>query len=213
MRKLIFTIAFAITTILTVSAQEIGSVLLPMPESIVFGLEAAQKNLLISDTKDTTQIVVDRGTYGDMKRLAISPDYIALQTSEAGTIQIKLLPLINDSKIVCLVKTVCGSNGVCDSQMQFYTTTWIPIPQTDLLPAKNKDWFIKPDVDRQSQDFINAYAALDMTPMKFTLSPNTTSLTAEYDIKDYLSEEDYKKIEPYLTGEPKVFTWDKSSYK
>ncbi len=213
MRKLIFTIAFAITTILSVSAQDISSVLLPMPESIVFGLEAAQKNLLIGDTKDTTQIVVDRGTYGDLKRLAISPDYIALQTSEAGTIQIKLLPLINDSKIVCLVKTVCGSNGVCDSQMQFYTTTWIPIPQADLFPAKNKDWFIKPDTNRQSEDFINAYAALDMTPMKFTLSPDTTSLTVEYDIKDYLSEEDYKKIQPYLTGEPKVFTWDKSSYK
>lgn len=44
------------------------------------------------------------------------------------------------------------------------------------------------------------------------LSPKDTSLSVYYDIKKYLSEEDYKKIEPFLLENPKIFYWDKSSY-
>ena len=213
MKKIVFTIAFTLTSVFYASAQEIGSIFLTMPENIIFGLEAAQKDLLVSNPGDTTEITVDRGTYGEIKRLAMSPDFISLQTSEVGTTQIKLLPLINDSKIVCVVKTVCGQDSLCDSQIQFYTTKWLPINQGDLFPKRNKEWFIKPDAERDTQDFKNAYAALDLNPMKITLSPADNSLTLAYDIKKYLSEEDYKKIQPYLIEEPKIFNWDKSSYK
>lgn len=213
MKKIVFTIAFIITSVISLPAQEIGSIFLTMPENIIFGLEAAQKDLLVSNPGDTTEIKVDRGTYGEVKRLAMSSDFISLQTSEVGTTQIKLLPLINDSKIVCVVKTVCGKDSLCDSQIQFYTTKWLPINQGDLFPKKDKDWFIKADADRDTQDFKNAYAALDMNPMKITLSPADNSLTLVYEIEKYLSEEDYKKIEPYLIEEPKIFNWDKSSYK
>lgn len=213
MKKIVFTIAFIITSVISLPAQEIGSIFLTMPENIIFGLEAAQKDLLVSNPGDTTEIKVDRGTYGEVKRLAMSSDFISLQTSEVGTTQIKLLPLINDSKIVCVVKTVCGKDSLCDSQIQFYTTKWLPINQGDLFPKRDKDWFIKADADRDTQAFKNAYAALDMNPMKITLSPSDNSLTLVYEIEKYLSEADYKKIQPYLTEEPKIFNWDKSSYK
>ncbi len=211
MKKIIFTILFTMLVTLSISAQEIGGVVLSIPENIIFGLETAQKDLLTSNPKDTTRITIDRGTLGVVKRLSISTDFISLQTSEAGTTQIKLLPLINDSKIICVVKTACGK--ICDSQIEFYTTKWLPISQADLFPKKNKDWFIKVDADRNSQEFKNAYAALDMNPMKMSLSGTDTSITLTYDIKKYLSEDDYKKIQPFLIVEPKVFTWDKISYK
>lgn len=182
-----------------------------MPDNIIFGLEAAEKELLVSNPTDTTKLKVDRGTFSELERLAISPDYISLQTSDAGTTQIKLLPLINDSKIICVVKTACGK--ICDSQVQFYTTKWMPIAQGDLLPKINKDLFIKADADRNSQDFQNAYKSLDMSPFKIDLSANSNSITIGYDIKNYLSEEDYKKIQPYLIGESITLTWDKASYK
>lgn len=211
MKKIIITVIIFISTISTLSAQEIGSIVLSMPNNIIFGLEAAQKDKLIADPKDTTQIIVDRGTFSAIKRLKISSDFISLQTSAMGTTQIKLLPLINESKIICVVKTVCGK--ACDSQIEFYTTKWVPIPQKELFPETDKDWFIKPDTDKNTQCFKNAYAALDMNPMKFILSPDNTSLSVEYTIKDYLSDEDYKKIEPYLIEGNKIFEWNKTSYK
>lgn len=210
MRKIIYTILLFIATT-SISSQEISSVFLSMPDNIIFGLEAAQKDLLISNPNDTTDLKIDRGTFSELKRLAISADYISLQTSDAGTTQIKLLPLINDSKIICVVKTVCGK--ICDSQVQFYTTKWLPIVQGELLPKINKDLFIKADSDRNSQNFENAYKYLDMNPFKIELSPTDTSMKITYDIKDYLSEEDYKKIQPFLMEEPISLTWDKTSYK
>lgn len=208
MKRIIFIIALFAS--ISVSAQNIGEVFLTMPDDIIFGLEAAGKEKLVSNHDDTTGIVVDRGVLGEMERIAISDDFISLQTSEAGTIQIKLLPLINDSKIICVVKTVCAK--MCDSQIQFYTTKWMPIPQGDLFPKKDKDWFIKADVDRNSQDFQNAYAALDMNPIVITLSAEDTSIAASYDIENYLTTDDYKKIKPYLI-DSKKFVWDKLSYK
>lgn len=210
MRKIIYTILLFIATT-SISSQEISSVFLSMPDNIIFGLEAAQKDLLISNPNDTTDLKIDRGTFSELKRLAISADYISLQTSDAGTTQIKLLPLINDSKIICVVKTVCGK--ICDSQVQFYTTKWLPIVQGELLPKINKDLFIKADSDRNSQDFENAYKYLDMNTFKIELSSADTSMKITYDIKDYLSEEDYKKIQPFLMEEPITLTWDKTSYK
>ena len=209
MKKILLAIILLPITIY-ISAQDIKSIILSMPESIVYGLEASEKNLLAARLEDTTKLTVDRGRLGQITRLAFSPDFVSFKTSDAGTVEIKLLPLINDSQIICVIRTVCA--GACDSQLQFYTTKWIPIKQGDLFPKKDKDWFIRSDVDKNSEEFKNAYAALDMNPIKMSLSPEDTSLSVYYDIKEYLSEEDYKKIGPFLLENPKIFYWDKSSY-
>ncbi|MFV0537533.1 MAG: DUF3256 family protein [Dysgonomonas sp.] len=209
MKKILSTIILFTITI-SIAAQDLKSIILSMPESIVYGLEASDKNLLAAGLGDTAKLTVERGRLGQITRLAVSSDFVSFKTSDAGTIEIKLLPLINDSQIICVIRTVCAD--VCDSQLQFYTTKWIPISQGDLFPKKDKDWFIKSDVDRNSEEFKNAYAALDMNPIKMELSPKDTSLSVYYDIKKYLSEEDYKKIEPFLLENPKIFHWDKSAY-
>lgn len=209
MKRILLIIALISTTLL-LSAQELQSIFLSMPENLILGLEATERDKLTANTNDTTQISVIRSKGANIKRLAISPDFISLQTSEAGTIQIKLLPLINESKIICVVRTVCGK--ICDSQLQFYTTKWIPIEQ-NLFPKIDKDWFIKVDADRNSENFKNAYAALNMNPTKIELSPNSTNIKIFYDIKNYLPEEDYKILQPFLTEEPKILEWDKVSYK
>ncbi|MBD8387810.1 DUF3256 family protein [Dysgonomonas sp. BGC7] len=211
MKRVILILFISIVGLTSISGQNLNDLISSMPDNIVFGLDAGMKDMLIANPEDTAKLPIERGTYGSIKRLAISADYISLQTSDAGITQIKMLPLINDSKIVCVVKTVCG--GICDSQVQFYTTKWLPINQKDLLPVITKDSFIKTDVDRNSQSFGNAYAALDMTAIKLSMSADNTTLTAKSEIKGYLSEEDYKKIEPYLIDEPIILNWDKISFK
>jgi hypothetical protein len=211
MKKIIFIIFFIFSVVSVLSAQNINVIFLSMPENMILGLDDATKNKLLSNPEDTADMVVQRGDFGEIERLAISSDFISLQTSESGATQIKLLPLINDSKIICVVKTVCGK--ACDSKVQFYTTKWIPIPQGTLLPAINKDSFIITGTNRDSQEFRNAYAALDMNPVIMELSADDTYLEASYDIQNYLTSEDYKKIEPYLIENPKRYTWNKLSFK
>lgn len=212
MKKIIFASILLFSVISGIYAQDIDIVLNTIPDDIIFGLEAEEKARLLGNPDDTSVIVVESKLYNKMKRLAISSDFISIQTSEAGTTQIKLLGLINDSKIVCVVKTIKGDK-ISDSQIQFYTTKWAPISQSTLFPPKNKEWFIKSDADRNSEEFKNAYAALNMTPMKIELSPENESITVSYEIKNYLSKEDYEKVKPFLTDNSKVFSWDKNSFK
>ncbi|WP_165020175.1 MULTISPECIES: DUF3256 family protein [unclassified Dysgonomonas] len=211
MKKIIIVLAFLFTGISAMVAQDMTTVFLSVPDEVLFGLEPEQKDRLLSNPEDTATVSVESALYAKIKRKAISPNYIWLQTSEKATTQIKLLPLINDSKIICVVKTVCGN--ICDSQVKFYTSKWVEIDQTGFMPKPNVDWFIKADADRNSQEFKNAYAALTMNPMKIKLFADNDSLSVKYEIKNYLSEDDYNKIQPFLIEEPKVLVWDKTSYK
>lgn len=211
MKKAILTIILLSVCLFKAEAQDnISTVFLSLPDAVVSGLDFEAKNELLSAPSDTAQVSVPAKLYDEVKRLAITTDYIYLQTSSVATVQIKLLPLINESKIVCVIHTV--GNKVSDSRISFYTSKWVPIEQ-GLFPKNTYEWFIKRDVDKNSQDYKNAVAALDMNPMKYTISPTDSSVSVEYEIQNYLSEDDCKKLEPFLTNQPKVFSWDKISYK
>lgn len=199
-------------TIASLSAQDMTSVFLSTPENMLFGINAEGKDKLIAAPNDSSIVEVDSELNGKVKRLKISDDYISLQTSDAGTLQIKLLPLVNESKIICLVKTVCGK--ACDSQINFYSTNWVPLENvSNLIPKINSDLFIKADTDRTDENFINAFAAIDMIPIKMDFDTKDTSLKVTLDIENYLSKSDFDKISTYLIDSPLIFHWDKTSFK
>lgn len=210
MKKILITLFFVLA--LPGYSQDLQNVISTLPESVIYGLDESGKTLLRSGLEDTTRITIPRGGgLGEITKLAVSSDFIAFQTSSSSSVEIKLLPLINDTKIICVVKTVCS--GICDSQIQFYTMKWVPIAIDDLFPPVSKDSFIKETADRSDQKFLNAYAALDIAPVKLTFSPETTSMTLTFDIKNYLNKEEYAKVSPFLKEGDIILDWDKSSYK
>lgn len=210
MKKIIFVFSFAFIAIVS-QAQDISSVFLSMPDDLVLKIDQEQRRVLLDSPTDTSKVTAQNMLNENVVREALSKDYMAIKTSDIGMLQIKLLPLINNSYIIGVIRTVC--DRACDSQIDFYTTSWQPLSQTDLFPEKTKEWFLKADTNHDSQEFKNAYAALNMTPIKLIFSPNNQNVEAIYDIKKYLSEDDYKLIEPFLIKEPKIFTWDKAVYK
>ena len=210
MKKIILTLSLAFVGFLAY-AQDVSSVVRSMPDDLILKIDVGQKELLLDNSPDTSKVVVKNLLNGDVERLGFSNDYILLKTSDVGTLEIKLLPLINNSYIVGVIRTVCGA--ACDSQIEFYTTDWKSLNSSDLFPLVDKDFFIKADADRNSQEFKNAYSALNMTPIQLSFSLADQNVTTQYDIKKYLSEDDYKQIEPYLVKDPKVLKWDKISFK
>ncbi|MDR1810228.1 MAG: DUF3256 family protein [Prevotella sp.] len=212
MKLYLFSILTVLLIVPTKAQDNITSVFLTVPETVLFGADAQTKDQLVANPKDSGEVKVRSQLNSWIKRTAISADYIALETSSVGTLQIKLLPLINNSKIVCVVHTVCGK--VCDSRIAFYAADWQPIANTaSIFPPATLDTFIKPDADRQSEDFRNALAALDMTAVRYQLNAENDTIEAYLDLQNYLQEEDYNKIKPYLCEQPKTFHWDKVSYK
>lgn len=209
MKRSVLALSLIICTIFSIKAQDISTVFLTMPETIIPELETEQKYQLIS--KDSDSVSVETSIYDNIIRTGLSDDFISLRTSNAGITQIKLLPLINDSKIICVIKTV--SAKMSDSHISFYTTKWIPIETSSLMPKITLDWFIKADTDHNSQEFKNAMASIDLQPFKIEASGDNTTLSIETDVKNYLSEDDYKRVKPFLTEEAKKLNWDKISYK
>lgn len=212
MKKLFIILLILIGYNTLTSGQTISDVFMSVPEDIFYGLDVAQKELLITQSADTSAVDVnDNNLYDEIKRLDFSEDFISFRTSSAGVTQIKLLPLINDSKVICVVRTVC--KNICDSEIHFYTTKWTPIENSKLFSKPGFDLFLKKNIDRNSEEFKNAISALDMLPVKYTLSANENSLIVEYDIKNYLSKNDFEQLEPYLENLSKKMIWDKTTFK
>lgn len=210
MKKIVYTFSLLLIG-LAAQAQNIAPLIIGMPDDMLIGVTLEQRKQLIAPEKDTVEAVVVN-TMGDtVRRLDFSDDYIALQTSKVGTLQLKLLSLVNNSQIIGVITTVCGP--ACDSKIDFYTTDWNPLGQPELFPRINKDTFLKANIDRSSDDFLNAYASLDMTPVKLNFSPSDKNITATYDIKNYLSKEDYEQLKPFLKDTPQVYQWDKFAFK
>lgn len=209
MKKYILTATISVFSLCTAFAQDISSIFSNMPNDVMFELNADNKSKLTSKIADTTKVSIET-PLGTIERIAANESYMALKTSKDGTLQIKLLPLINNSKIICVVKTVCGK--ACDSNIRFFTTDWTSLPGS-LFPQKTGDWFLCETADKESEAFKNATAGLDMNPIKLTLSENDNTIVAEYEIESYLSKEDFEKIKPFISSSSKSFNWDKTSFK
>lgn len=211
MRKTIISIIFTISVLFNgIYAQTITDVIKSMPSSIVWGLSDEEKEDLTSNPTDTTFSITDNDLYEKIIRKELSNDYIHLQTSKVGSIQIKLLPLINDTKIICVVKTVC--KDICDSNITFYTPEWKQIEDQQLYPKPILNWFLKVDTDSQNEELINAIAAIDILPIKYILSSGSNTLKVDLDIQKYLDEKSFEKLVPFLSEKPKELNWNKTSF-
>lgn len=209
MKKIFFILSLLITGL--VQAQNISPLVIAMPDDMLIGITLDQRKLLIAPENDTTDILVVNAVGDTVKRLGFSEDFISLQTSKVGNLQVKLLPLVNNTQIIGVITTVCGP--ACDSRINFYTTDWQPLAQSDLFSETTKESFIKSGVDRNSEAFLNVYATLDMTPVKLSFSATDRNVSAVYDIKKYLSKEDYEQLLPFLKEAPVTYTWDKFVYR
>lgn len=211
MKKIAITTIFLIVIIFNSQGQTLSDAIKNMPESIVWGITKEQKEEILAKTTDSILTLTGNSLYNNYIRKEITDSYIKIQTSDIGNIQIKLLPLINNTNIICVVKTVC--KDFCDSSIAFYTIDWIEINDDNLFPKYDISWFIYSNQNEQTDEYKNAISAIDLLPVKLTLSPNSNTIQAELDIKKYLDEKSYNMIQPFLNSTPKALTWDRTSFK
>lgn len=190
---------------LSVAAQDMKKVFIAMPDSLTPLLTKVNKedciDFLASNMKAEIKNRFDKSS--EMK--VLTEDYLQMQMTENSTLEMKLFPVNDSVKIVCMVKTVCSS--VCDSEIRFYDTSWkkefrksdylqLPTPQTFYLPT---------DTVSSEVELIKKKA--DMHVMKAVLSKDDSSLSFIYTTPDYLNQEDREKLSPYLRKEAVVYRW------
>ena len=192
-------------------AQQMDAIFVVMPDQYVPQLENAWRKDLI-DLYNTGKEAKLKNTMNGFSMLKkLTDDYLLLQVTDRSTVEMKLLPLVNDTYVVCMITTVYGP--VPDSQIEFFTTDWKPLEAADLYTPVPAEWFIKDDADKNSISFTEATTRLDMDLRKYSLSSDNQTLTVEYTTPQYLSQAERKRVEPLLKNTPKVYTWEKFHFK
>lgn len=194
-----------------VSAQDMKTVFLSMPDSITPLLTKVNKEDCIDFLANDMKAVVKNrfGNVSEMKEL--TDDYVLLQMTAQSTLEMKLLPLNDSVKIVCMVKTVCGP--ACDSRVKFFTSDWSQeLSRESFLQFPMPAAFFLPD-EFPSEEATLIKKKADMHLMKASLSKDHLSLSFSYTTPDYLNREDREKLLPYLRKEPVVLQWSEGQFK
>ena len=188
------------------SGQTINELFKSMPSEYLPAFSEANKTMLLVDSS----LSVIPYALGEIERLEYTDTFLSLKTSEVGTMQIKILPLVNNTQIVALIKTVCSSN-VCDSDIQFFTNEWEEIQKNNILPTIPPSIFFD-ETKTDTPGFKWSVSQIDIYPLQLQFKDGGNNLQATFNIKKHLSQQDAMKIEPYLAKETIDLTWNKSTF-
>lgn len=196
---------------MSVFAQNMKSVFISMPDSIAPLFTKVNKEDCVDFLDSGMKAVVTNrfGSKSEMKDL--SDGYVLMQTTGSSTLEMKLLPVNDSTKVICMVKTVCAS--ACDSRIHFYTSDWSrELPVSDFLVMPDAGMFFLP-TDTVTQEYALIRKKADMHLVKVSLSKDDASLTFIYTTPDYLNKEDREKLLPYLRKEPIVLKWQEGKFR
>ena len=197
--------------VMSVVAQDMKTVFVAMPDSVTPLLTKVNREDCI-DFLDSNMRAVVKNRFGNVAEMKVlTDDYVLMQTSEVGTLEMKLLPLADSTKVICMVKTV--NVPVADSSVRFYTSDWSQqLDVKEFLQLPSMDAFFLPN-DSLKDEAILTRKKADMHLMKAQLSKEDTSLTFTYTTPDYLNEEDREKLSPHLRKGPIVLRWSEGKFR
>jgi hypothetical protein len=193
------------------NAQDMASFFTGMPNEYILQLEDAWRKDLVELYRAGKPATLDNTMKGRSTLMALTPDYLLLQSSERSMVEMKLLPLINHTTVICVVTTVGAP--VADSRVAFYTTDWSELDASAIWSPATADRFIRDDADPQDAACAEALVCLDMELIRYRLHPEDTALTAEYVTPEYLNAEERGKVEPFLKTGPLVYHWKTGRYE
>lgn len=191
-------------------SQDIASVFTSIPDKMILPVDSMSR-LDIVDLYRAGRVAQVVNSFEDTTRMvSLKENSLSLQVGNLR-FDLALLPMINDSKIICVIKTVCAP--VCDSKVSFYTTEWKELESKIFFTPVTGKWFLSEGTDHDNVYFAEVDASLDMSFMHFTFEEGGLQLVQTYNTPQYLSSDMQKKADKYLKKEPKKFTWNKIKYE
>ena len=209
--KRVLTIVWLAFCVFQLKAQNMAEVFVSMPDEYVPQLEDAWRKDLVDLYNSGENAQLKNNMNGTSRLVKLTKDYLLLESTERTTRELKLLPLVNNTFVICKIITVKAP--VADSRIAFFSPDWKPLNASDLLEPVTARWFIREDADKESIAFQEATSRLDMDLFEYKLSPDDYTLTQIYTTPQYTDKETQKKLKPFLKDSPKVYTWTKSYFK
>ena len=196
---------------LSVAAQDMKSVFISMPDSITPLLTKVNKEDCVDFLDSNMKAEVSTRFGGTAEMKVLTDDYALIQTTPTSSLEMKLFPVNDSVKVVCMVKTTCAS--ACDSHIRFYASDWSKQLRTeDFLQVPSGESFFLPN-DSLTDEALVVRQKADMHLIKASLSKEDASLTFIYTTPEYLNKEDREKLLPHLKQEPIVLRWENGKFR
>ena len=200
----------ALVALCGLRAQDMASVFTAMPNQYIPQLEDAWRKGLVELYRSGKEARLKNTMNGYSTLLNLTDDYLCLRTTDRSVVEMKLLPLVNNTFVVCMVTTVEGP--VADSRIAFFTTDWASLPKADLLSMPEGTWFIKEGAETD-EAYPELKVSLDMDLFRYQLSATENTLSITYTTPLYLEGKTKERLQPLLHGEPLCLRWQHGHFR
>lgn len=167
------------------NAQTMKEVVLSMPDSIMPLLSKDNKadfiDFLASKMRAKVKNAFNEYSYMD----TLTTDYASIRLTPVSSVSLKLLPLTDSTKVICMVHTY--KSDASDSKISFYDTKWHALKTEDFVTVPSGRDFVNNVTDVDSLQLIQG--KLDLSMVVAHLSPANMDLKFSFD-DAYLSWED-----------------------
>lgn len=205
--RIISLFALSVLFFLPAKAQEAKTLFINMPDSLSPLLTAVNRADCIDFLESKMKAQVDNRFGRKSEMTDLTKDYIRMRMSPQTDWQMKVLAVNDSTQIICTVATACAP--VCDSRIQFFTTSWKELPASDFITLPSMDDYFTPS---DSVVYTTARVQADMLLTKVGLSKTDNVLTFTLTTPEYMEKETAEKLKPFLRR-PIVYTWNEGRYK
>ena len=210
MRKLILFLCLALAEGLPLFGQAAKDCFKAMPDSLLPLLTEVNRADFIDFLESGMRAEVTNRFGRKSEMTTMSADYIRIQLTERGTWQMKLLPLNDSVKVVCVVSTAYGP--VADSYVYFYTPSWQELDGASFLQLPSKEDFLAIRDSQEDNRIRPALARIDMTLLSAELSAQSDTLTMTFHTPRLLDKETAEVVRPFIRPVRK-YVWRDGGYR
>lgn len=211
MKKLILTSIFCLTTVCLTQAQEMKSVFIQMPDSLSRILTKINREDCVDFLASNMKAEVTNRFNMPSELKTLTADYLLLQETPQCTVEMKLLPVNDSTRVVCAIRTLGSS--VTDSSVAFFTTDWQPLPTGDFFHYPTADEFYLHTDSLAADTLATLRKEADITFLRLALSPDDLTLSVTYTTPAYLTRETADKLKVYLRKAPVRFRWSEGKFE
>lgn len=204
MKRLILLISLFIT--ISLQAQNMKELFVAMPDTLVPLLTKVNRedfgDFLASKMKAEV-----RNRFGKTSEMTeLTDDYLYLKMTSASSMEMKLLPLNDSLKVVCVIQTYQAP--VADSKVRFYDTDWNLLETSRFIDLPVDSLFFRTPVTKAQADSLqNLRTHTDISLQEARLSAGEQTLLFRYTTPDYLDKATSASLQTYLVQKPLRYVW------
>lgn len=196
---------------LAVQAQDMKTLFVALPDTLSPLLTKVNRQDFGDFLSSNMKAEVKNRFGRNSEMLKLTNDYLLLKTTSVSQVEMKLLPVNDSTKVICVSKTYNGP--VPDTYISFYSTAWEKLPTSNYLRLPSMDdFYLLPETPERKDSLAQLKTKADLLLLKANLSEKQPQLEITYTTPKYLDEETAKTIVSFLRKDPLRYVWKNGAF-